>query len=74
MNSYLKIAIVVIAFAVGFLLGRKTINVEEKVTFVKGETIHDTIVINEPTFVEIPAKPKYIYKYDTIVVDNIQYI
>src|SRR5678816_3371581 len=40
----------------------------------RGETIHDTIVINEPTFVEIPAKPEYIYKYDTIVVDNIQYI
>ena len=74
MNSYLKIAIVVVAFIVGFFLGRKTIDVEEKVTFVKGETIHDTIVINEPTFVEIPAKPKYIYKYDTIVVDNIQYI
>ena len=74
MNSYVKIAIVVVAFVAGFFLGRKTIDVEEKVTFVKGETIHDTIVINEPTFVEIPAKPKYIYKYDTIVVDNIQYI
>jgi hypothetical protein len=74
MNSYLKIAIVIVAFVAGFFLGRKTIDVEEKVTFVKGETIHDTIVINEPAFVEIPSKPKYIYKYDTIVVDNIQYI
>ena len=74
MKKYLKIAIVVVAFFVGFFLGRKTIDVEEKVTFVKGETIRDTIVINEPTFVEIPSKPKYIYKYDTIVVDNIQYI
>lgn len=74
MNSYLKIAIVIIAFIVGFFLGRKTIDVEEKVTFVKGETIRDTIVISQPTFVEIPSKPKYIYKYDTIVVDNIQYI
>lgn len=74
MNSYLKIAIVIVAFIVGFFLGRKTIDVKEKVTFVKGETIYDTIVINEPTFVEIPSKPKYIYKYDTIVVDNIQYI
>lgn len=70
----LKIAIVVVAFVVGFFLGRKTIDVEEKVTYVKGETIRDTIVINEPTFVEIPAKPKYIYKYDTIVVEDIQYI
>ena len=74
MNSYLKIAIVIVAFVVGFFLGRKTIDIEEKVTFIKGATIHDTIVINEPTFVEIPTKPKYIYKYDTIVVDNIQYI
>ena len=74
MKKYLKIAIVVVAFIVGFFLGSKTIDVKEKVTFVKGETIHDTIVINEPTFLEIPAKPKYIYKYDTIVVDNIQYI
>ena len=74
MNSYLKIAIVVIAFVVGFFLGRKTIDGEEKIEFVKGETVHDTIVINEPTFVEVPSKPKYIYKYDTIVVDNIQYI
>ena len=40
----LKIAIVVVAFVVGFFLGRKTIDVEEKVTFVKGETIRDTIV------------------------------
>ena len=74
MNSYLKIAIVIVAFVVGFFLGRKTINVKEKVTYVKGETIRDTIVIPKPTFVEIPAKPKYIYKYDTITVDNILYI
>ena len=74
MKSYLKIAIVILAFVIGFFLGRKTIDVKEKVTYVKGETIRDTIVINEPTFVEIPSKPKYIYKYDTIVVDNVQYV
>ena len=74
MNSYLKITIVVIAFIVGFFLGRKTIDVEEKIEYVKGETIHDTIVINEPTFVEIPSKPRYIYEYDTLIIDNIQYI
>jgi hypothetical protein len=74
MNSYLKIAIVIVAFVAGFFLGRKFTNVKEKIEYVKGEAIHDTIVINEPTFVEIPSKPKYIYKYDTIVVDNIQYI
>ena len=74
MNSDLIIAIVVVAFVAGFFLGRKTIDVEEKIEHVKGETIRDTIVINEPAFVEIPAEPEYIYEYDTIVVDNIQYI
>lgn len=74
MNSYLKIAIVVVAFVVGFFLGRKTIDIEEKIEYVKGEMVRDTVIIPQPTFVEIPSKPKYIYKYDTIVVDNIQYI
>ena len=54
----IALLVVLIAFVVGFFLGRKTIDVEEKVTFVKGETIRDTIVIPQPTFVEIPAKPK----------------
>ena len=57
MKSYLKIAIVIVAFVVGFFLGRKTIGVKEKIEYVKGETIRDTIVINEPTFVEIHANP-----------------
>lgn len=74
MKKYLKIVIVIVAFVAGFFLGRKTINVKEKIEYVKGETIRDTIVISQPTFVEIPSNPKYIYKYDTIVVDNIQYI
>lgn len=47
MSSYLKIAIVAVTFIVGFFLGRKTIDVEEKIEYVKGEIIHDTIVINE---------------------------
>ncbi len=58
MKKYLKIAIVVVAFVAGFFLGRKTIDVEEKIEYVKGETIRDTIVISQPTFVEIPSKPK----------------
>ena len=70
MKKYLKIAIVVVAFVVGFFLGRKTIDVEEKIEYVKGETIRDTIVIAQPTFVKLTAKPKYIYKYDTITVNS----
>ena len=63
----------VLLVALGFYFGRQT-NDKIKIEYIAGETIHDTIVIPKPTFVEIPAKPKYIYKYDTIVVDNIQYI
>ena len=37
----LKIAIVIVAFVVGFFLGRKTIDVEEKIEYLKGETIND---------------------------------
>ena len=37
MKKYLKIAIVIVAFVVGFFLGRKTIDVEEKIEYVKGE-------------------------------------
>lgn len=37
MNSYLKIAIVVVAFVVGFFLGRKFTNVEEKIEYGKGK-------------------------------------
>ena len=74
MKKYLKIAIVIVAFVVGFFLGRKTIDVEEKIEYVKGETIRDTIVINEPTFVEIPSKPQLPMKPDTIYLDSIQII
>ena len=38
MKLYLKIAIVVVAFVVGFFLGHKTIDVKEKIEYVKGET------------------------------------
>lgn len=73
MNTYLKIAIVV-AFIAGFFLGRKTIDVKEKIEYVKGETIHDTIVISQPTFVEIPSTPQLPMKPDTIYLDSVQII
>ena len=73
-ENVIRIFFCILLFFAGFFLGRKNTNVKEKIEYVKGETITDTIVIPQPTFVDIPAKPKYIYKYDTIVVDNIQYI
>ena len=74
MNSYLKIAIVLVVFVVGFFLGRKTIDVGEKIEYIAGETVIDTVLIPDPIYVEIPSKPEYIYKYDTLIIDNIEYI
>lgn len=59
---------------IGFYFGRKTIPLKVVTEYVKGEIIRDTIVIQEPTFVEIIKPIEYIYKYDTIVVDSIIYI
>ena len=72
-KNYLIGALLIVALIVGFFVGRCT-STKEVIRYIKGDTIRDTIVISEPTYVEIPSKPKYIYKYDTIVVDNIQYI
>ena len=73
-KNYLTGILLIISLIAGFFVGKCTRQTKEVVRYVKGETITDTIVIPKPTFVEIPSKPKYIYKYDTIVVDNIQYI
>ena len=59
---------------IGFYFGRKTTPLKVVTEYVKGEIIRDTIVIPQPTFVEIPAKPKYIYKHDTLIIDSIIYI
>jgi len=74
MKSYLKIAIVIVAFVVGFFLGRKTINVKEKIEYVKGETIRDTITIPYPVDSEIPKEPKLPLKKDTLYLDSLIFI
>ena len=74
MNSYLKIAIVIVAFVVGFFLGRKTINVKEKIEYVEGETIRDTILVPYPVHSEVPKLPNLPIKRDTIYLDSLIFI
>ncbi len=63
----------VLLIALGFYFGRQT-NDKVKIEYIKGETVIDTVVISDPIYVEVPLKPKYIIKYDTVVIDNIRYI
>ena len=72
-KNYLIGALLIVALIVGFFVGRCT-STKEVIRYIKGDTIRDTIVISEPTYVEIPSKPKYIYKYDTTYIDNVRYI
>ena len=74
MNSYLKIAIVVVAFVVGFFLGRKTIDVKEKIEYMKGETIHDSILVPYPVHSEMPELPSLPIKRDTVYLDSLIFI
>lgn len=47
---------------------------KEVVRYVKGETIRDTVPIEEPIHVEVPTLPKLPIKRDTVYIDNIRYI
>ena len=63
----------VLLVALGFYFGRQT-NDKVKIEYIKGETVIDTVVISDPIYVEVPLKPEYIIKYDTVVIENIRYI
>ena len=73
-KNYLIGILLTITLIVGFFVGRCTRQTKGVIRYVKGETIHDTIVIPHPIYVEIPSNPKYIYEYDTLIIDNIEYI
>lgn len=59
---------VLLAWLIGFVVGRKSVRITENIRYVKGETITDTIAkeILVPYQVEVPSKPVYIYKTDTL--------
>lgn len=56
----------VILIATGFIVGRLTTKSSEKIKYVNGKTIHDTIVKPAPYLVEVPANPTLPIKFDTI--------
>jgi len=55
---------------IGFFVGRWTIG-KQDVQYVKGDTVRDTLLVDNPYYIEIPAKPLLPLKPDTI--DNTIY-
>lgn len=62
--------LILIAFAVGFFLGRATIGTKEIVKYVKGETVTDTVKVPYPVREFIPSDPKLIYKEKIVYRDT----
>lgn len=56
----------IIALVIGFFLGRWQTEPKITVKYVKGETITNTVFVDKPYAVEIPAKPVLPMKPDTI--------
>lgn len=56
----------IILIALGFLAGRWTLKPIEKVEYVKGETVHDTIPKPVPYLVDVPSTPVLPMVRDTI--------
>lgn len=66
----MKILIIcdVICLLLGFLVGRYTVTEGERTTYVKGETIRDTITCFIPDTVRLSGEVRYKYKYKTDTV------
>ena len=59
--------------ALGFYLGRQT-NDKDRIEYIKGATVRDTVKIPYPAFTEIPSTPQLPMKPDTIYLDSVQII
>ena len=70
---YIFIAALLIAFAVGFFLGRGKIRIEEKVEYVKGKTVVRPVKIPLPSSVYIPSLYFLPTKPDTLYIDEKPY-
>lgn len=56
-----------IAFITGFVIGRQSLDSNQSIKYIKGETIEKTVEIPIPYKVEVPVQPIYLYKKaDTI--------
>lgn len=73
-----EIMLAALAFVLAFFLGcyftNKSIEVEEKVRYVKGETSVETVEVVVPYKVEIPTSPVYIYRADTVYNHLVQMV
>ncbi len=58
----------ILLIALGFMAGRWTMKPIERVEYIKGETIHDTIPKPVPYLVEVPTDPVLPMKPDTIKI------
>lgn len=67
-NKYLFyiLASLIIGLAIGFFVGRNTIDTKEVIKYEKGETIETIVRVPEPYKVVEPSDPVFIYKTDTI--------
>lgn len=79
MKTYYYFIFAGILIILSFFVGRCTTEVTPKITYVKGDTVHDSIPYEKlvPYIVEIPAKPQLPMKPDTIRIPgkpDIQYM
>ncbi|MDH6354483.1 hypothetical protein M2132_000811 [Dysgonomonas sp. PH5-45] len=65
-RHWVSIAVGLLCFLAGFLLGRQLINEKEEIKYVKGDTVKQIVEVPQPYRVEIPAKPVYVYRTDTV--------
>lgn len=69
-NNWAAVLMMGMTLLLGFVVGRSTIGMDAKKTYVKGETVRDWFPILTPFEVSIPADPIYKYKENTAVVDT----
>lgn len=80
MKKTISLLLIIIAFAVGFFLGRGRVRIEEKVEYAKGETVYGSL---NPSFLTTPKEfkgdiqmlPYIFWKSDTIkVLDTVKVV
>ena len=79
MESIKPILAILIAFAVGFLLGRATVQKEEIIVQERGETVHGRLnhdVLTKPVEFggDVKDLPRYLWITDTVRVKEVEYV
>ena len=63
-----------IALAIGFYCGRKTISYETEIRYVQGDVVRDTVLDIRLVSEFIPSEPELIYSVDTFYMDNMVFV